>query len=156
MKTRTWSEQQLREAAANVTSVRQLLFALGLKQAGGNYTQIAKFLKLYNIDVSHFRGKGWNKGLKGISKPRITLEEILVLGSRFQSHKLKLRLFKAKLKPANCELCGWAQKSIDGRLPLELDHINGDNTDNRLENLRVLCPNCHSLQSTHRGKNIKK
>lgn len=156
MKTRTWSEQQLREAAANVTSVRQLLFALGLKQAGGNYKQIAKYLKFYKVDTSHFRGQIWNKGLTGIGKPIRKLDEILVKGSTFQSYHLKKRLYTAKLKPKYCELCGWAQKSIDGRLPLELDHINGDNTDNRLENLRVLCPNCHSLQSTHRGKNIKK
>ena len=52
-------------------------------------------------------------------------------------------------------MCGWAKISIDGRIPLELDQINGNRHDNRLENLRILCPNCHSLQITHRGMNIK-
>ncbi|KKQ13143.1 MAG: hypothetical protein US27_C0015G0001, partial [Candidatus Moranbacteria bacterium GW2011_GWF1_36_78] len=52
--------------------------------------------------------------------------------------------------------CGWHKVSKDGRLPLELDHINGDSKDNRIKNLRVLCPNCHSLKPTHRGRNIKK
>ncbi|MEX2398487.1 MAG: HNH endonuclease [Candidatus Saccharimonadales bacterium] len=59
------------------------------------------------------------------------------------------------MKLPKCELCGWDKRSIDGRTPVELDHINGDRYDNRLENLRVLCPNCHSLQPTHRGRNMK-
>ena len=95
----------------------------------------------------------WNKGLKGIGKPLYSLKEILVKGSNFQSYKLKKRLFLANLKPQRCEECGWSNRSPDGRLPLELDHINGDSHDNRLENLRVLCPNCHSLKPTHRGRN---
>ena len=69
---------------------------------------------------------------------------------------LKKRLFLANLKPKNCEICGWAKVTEDGYLPLELDHINGNSKDNRLENLRVLCPNCHSLKPTHRGRNIRK
>ncbi len=59
------------------------------------------------------------------------------------------------LKKPECEECGWAKRSEDGRIPLELDHINGDSHDNRLENLRILCPNCRSLEPTHRGMNIK-
>lgn len=55
-----------------------------------------------------------------------------------------------------CELCDWAEMAEDGRIPVELDHINGDRYDNRIKNLRILCPNCHSLQSTHRGKNQKR
>ena len=106
------------------------------------------------INTNHLKGKGWNKGLKGIGKARIPLEKILIKGSNFQSYKLKKRLFKAGLKKPKCEKCGWARKSADGRLPLELDHMNGDSTDNRLENLQILCPNCHSLQPTHRGRNL--
>ncbi len=155
-KKRSWSENDLKIAAKKSTSVRQVLQRLNLKMAGGNYTQISKFIKEYKINIRHFKGKGWNKGLIGIGKPRIELKDILKRNSYFQSHKLKKRLFAAKLKPQHCEQCGWQQKSKDGRLPLELDHINGDSKDNRLNNLRILCPNCHSLQTTHRGKNIKK
>lgn len=84
----------------------------------------------------------------------IPLCKILVRGSDYQSHKLKNRLLKEGIKPKRCEECNWAKTSSDGRLPLELDHINGDKRDNRLKNLRVLCPNCHSLKPTHRGRNI--
>lgn len=155
MKPRKWTEDQLRLAAKDSTSIRQVLHILGLKEAGGNYSQIAKYFKEYSIDVSHFRGKGWNKGLQGIGKPRFSLEQILTVSSTFQSYKLKRRLFQAKLKYERCEECGWAKRSVDGRIPLELDHKNGDCRDNRLENLRVLCPNCHSLKPTHRGRNKK-
>ncbi len=95
----------------------------------------------------------WNKGLRGRYMPLIPLEEILVKGSSYQSYQLKNRLFRSGIKTQNCEECGWAKRSIDGRIPVELDHINGDRHDNRLINLRVLCPNCHSLKTTHRGRN---
>ena len=154
-KKRKWTEKQLRRAARTSTSIRQVLTKIGLKEAGGNYVQVQKYLKFYKVDTAHFKGKGWNKGLVGIGKPLYSLEQILVENSFFQSYKLKKRLFDAKLKPEHCEECGWSERSADGRIPLELDHINGISTDNRLENLRVLCPNCHSLKPTHRGRNRK-
>lgn len=109
--------------------------------------------EIYDIRTDHFKGRAWNKGMRGVGRPRKTLDEILVPGSTFQSYKLKKRLFGAGLKNAACEECGWAEKARDGRVPLELDHINGDPRDNRIENLRILCPNCHSLKATHRGRN---
>ena len=122
-------------------------------EAGGNYDQMKKYIKEYSIDVSHFKGRGWNLGLKVTTNPPMPLERILIEGSQFQSFKLKKRLFLEGLKEKKCEECGWAKYTEDGYLPLELDHINGNRHDNRLENLRVLCPNCHSLKPTHRGRN---
>lgn len=151
-----WTKEELLIAVSSSYSVRQVLNKLGLVEAGGNYSQIKKFIEIWKIDNSHFRGMGWSKGLSGIGSPHYSLKEILVKNSSFQSHKLKKRLFKEGLKNQKCEICSWAMVSEDGRVPLELDHINGDRMDNRLENLRVLCPNCHSLQKTHRGRNIKK
>ncbi len=156
MKKRTWSERQLRAAAASSTSYRQVLAKLGLREAGGNYAQLKKYIEEFGVDTRHFTGRTWNRGLKLTGIPRVPLAKILVKNSSFQSYKLKQRLFTAGLKPERCEECGWARKSPDGRLPLELDHMNGDSTDNRLENLRILCPNCHSLKPTHRGRNSRK
>ena len=154
MRQKRWTINELREAAKLSRSIRQILQKLGLREAGGNYSQIKKYLQAYEVNISHLRGRAWNKGLCGIGKPLIPLDKILVLNSNFQSHKLKKRLFASRLKEECCEKCGWSKKSEDGRLPLELDHINGNSRDNRLENLRILCPNCHSLQLTHRGRNI--
>ncbi|EKD58876.1 MAG: hypothetical protein ACD_56C00036G0008 [uncultured bacterium] len=153
---KSWTQSELEEAVKKSKSVRQVLGLLGLRLAGGNYTQIGKYIKEYNIDTTHFTGKAWNRGMIGIGKPRIELSKILIQDSYFQSFKLKKRLFAEDLKPKHCEECGWNKVSIDGRLPLELHHINGDSRDNRIENLIVLCPNCHSIKLSHRGCNIKK
>ncbi len=154
MKLRNWTVQQLRQAAKGSSSIRQVLLKLGLRPAGGNYTHITVSLKHFRVSTKHFKGQGWNKGLRGIGKPRLPLERILVRNSNYQSYKLKRRLFSAGLKRPRCELCGWAKYAPGDRIPLELDHINGRRNDNRLSNLRILCPNCHSLQTTHRGLNI--
>ncbi len=152
MRKRSWSVDQLKDAVKSSFSYRQVLNKLGLREAGGNYEQVKKYIREYKLNNKHFKGRGWNAGLRGIGKPHIPLEKILVQNSDFQSFKLKNRLFNADLKPQHCEECGWAEKTNDGYLPLELDHINGDRHDNRIENLRILCPNCHSLKPTHRGR----
>lgn len=155
VRSKKWTEKQLREAVQKSRSIRKVLQLLGLVEARGNYTQINNYIKEYKIDIKHFTGKGWNTGIF-LPTPAKPLKEILIKQSSFQSHKLKKRLFKENIKKPQCELCGWSKTSEDGRIPVELDHINGDKFDNRIENLRILCPNCHSLQSTHRGKNKKK
>lgn len=156
MRKRSWTEEDLRDAAKRARSTRQLLSFLGLVEAGGNYAQIKKYLQEYKIDTSHFLGMGWNRGNLGYYRPTIPLNDILIKGSTYQSYKLKQRLFREGLKPKICEECGWSKMTTNGRLPLELDHINGDRADNRLDNLRILCPNCHSLKPTHRGLNQKR
>lgn len=154
-KKRSWSEEQLKNAVKVSRSYRNVIKLLGLRPTGGNYDQVKKYINQYKLPTKHFTGMLWSKGLKIPFKPVIDLKDILVKNSTYQSYKLKKRLFLVKLKKPKCEKCGWAKMSLDGRLPLELDHINGDRHDNRLDNLRVLCPNCHSLQITHRGKNRK-
>ena len=155
-KNKSWSKEDLIKAVKTSTSKRQVIRKLGLVEAGGNYEQIGKYIKLYELDTIHFLGQASNKGKIIPKKPLYTLKEILVKKSNFQSFKLKKRLLKEKIKEEKCEICKWSEISIDGRIPLELDHINGDHHDNRLSNLRILCPNCHSLQTTHRGKNKSK
>lgn len=154
-KKRSWTDEALVEAVASMRSYRSVLIKLGLIPAGGNYDQVKKRIAILNLNTSHFTGKVWNKGTKYTLNSTINVEELLKENIDVQSYKLKHKLFAKGLKQPKCELCGWAQMSLDGRIPVEIDHINGDKRDNRLENLRILCPNCHSLQPTHRGKNKK-
>lgn len=155
-KTRSWSDEQLIEAIAKHKSYRAVLIDLSLVPAGGNYDQLKRRVHALGLDTSHFTGKGWNIAWRfDPRRPVAPLSTLLVADKITQSYSLKKRLFKEKLKSPACELCGWCERSEDGRIPVELDHINGDKADNRIENLRVLCPNCHSLQPTHRGRNKK-
>jgi Zn finger protein HypA/HybF involved in hydrogenase expression len=148
----TYSEQELREAVKNSTSIRQVLEKLDIVPAGGNYQTTNRRIQKLNIDTSHFTGQAWNKGK--IIGPKRSIEEYLKEDSVVQSFKLKGRLISEGLKEHKCECCGiteWNGKPA----PIELDHINGDHHDNRLENLRILCPNCHAQTDTYRGKNKK-
>ena len=153
---RKWTNEDLVIAVKNSASIRSVLIKIGLVPAGGNYRQVSQTIKDLNIDISHFTGMGWRKNRTFEFIPQRKLVDILVADSDFQSFKLKKRLFAEGLKTPKCEICHWAEMSKDGRIPVELDHINGNRFDNRIENLRILCPNCHSLQPTHRGMNQKK
>ncbi len=153
---RSWTIKQLTKAVATSKSYRAILVKLKLRPTGGNYDQIKRYINESDLNFSHYTGMAWNKGMRGIGKPIKPLSEILIQNNYYQSYKLKRRLIGAGLKFSKCELCGWSQKTIDGYVPVELDHINGDRHDNRIENLRILCPNCHSLTPTYRGRGKRK
>lgn len=147
-----YTEEQLKIAIINSTSIRQVLIAIGLVPVGGNYTFINSYIKENNIDISHMNGQGWNKGHE--YQPKRPIIEYLSNKYSISSHKLRLRLLSEKImtyKCSNCNLSTW----LDNPIPLELDHIDGNHENNNLENLRLLCPNCHALTLTHAGKNIK-
>lgn len=156
MRKKKWKIEELKQAVIKSYSLRQAITQIGLIPAGGNYRQIRQYIESHHIDTSHFTGQGWSKDKKKPFLPRRPLKSILVQNSDYQTFKLKNRLYLEGLKKPRCEECGWAMRSPDGRIPLELDHINGDSRDNRIHNLRILCPNCHSLKPTHRGRNRRK
>ena len=91
-----------------------------------------------------------------ISKKQIPLNEILVENRNYKSSNLKKRLIKEGLKEDKCEICGCSNEWNGKPLTLQLDHINGNHSDNRIENLRIVCPNCHSQTETFSNKRAKK
>lgn len=136
--------------------MREVLRRIGLVPIGGNYLTIKRHINELGLDTAHFTGRAWNRGLKITTNPGQPLERILRRGVYYKSFKLKGRLIAAGLKPQYCEECGWAQKTSDGYLPLEIHHVNGDPTDNRLENLQILCPNCHAMKPNYRARNRRR
>jgi hypothetical protein len=101
-----------------------------------------------------------NQGGKGTLKPKTTgkipTDEILEgKHPQYQTNKLRLRLIKEGIKDEKCEICGIEDWQGE-RLAFELDHIDGNSNNHLLENLRVVCPNCHSQTETYRAKNISK
>ena len=146
------TREEFEQAAKNSYSLAAMCRKLGLKPCGGNYRIVHNAIDKYSIDTSHFKGQGWNVGLKFKPFQKKTLREILVINSTYQSSKLKNRLLNEGIKTHICECCGLTQW-CSAQIPLELHHINGNHNDNRLENLLLLCPNCHALTETYRGKN---
>ena len=134
-------EQQVEDAIKSSTSMREAACKVDIHYL--TFRRIAKRL-----------GK-WvpNQGKSGGKKTKIPLQEILegkFYG--FSSSTLKARLLKAGIKENKCEKCG-IDHWMNQRLVCELDHINGDSGDHKLENLRMLCPNCHSQTPTFRARN---
>lgn len=88
------------------------------------------------------------------NKPKISLEEALTENSTYNTVRLKQRLIKANLLEAKCSECAIGEIWNNKKLVLQLDHINGIHSDNRLSNLRIICPNCHSQTENFAGRNV--
>ena len=132
---------------------QEVMYKLGYTANRGNsYYSMKKYINELNIDTTHLGIKNKNR----YSHPTFELSEILVANSKYTNMtRLKKRILSNNLLENKCYICGinsWNDKP----LILQLDHINGNNRDNRIENLRLLCPNCHSQTETFSGKNIKK
>lgn len=145
---KTYLESIVKES----TSLAEVLRKLGRRDCGGNYATLNKYIKLYNLDTSHFSGQTWNKGKSGEETAIIPLEEILKENTNYKSAYLKDRLIKAGLKEYKCEICGNIGEWQGQPMTLELHHINGNHFDNRLENLQILCLPCHSQTDSYRKR----
>lgn len=152
MRSRRWKDEDLIEAVRESLSVREALARIGLVAAGGNYKEFRKHVARLGLDISHFLGQGHRKG-KGRKRP---LSDVLVRDSTHtNTNALRLRLLREGMLEPRCVVCGlreWQGQPIT----LHLEHANGKNNDHRLENLRLLCPNCHSQTETYCGRNKKK
>ena len=140
-------EQNIRTVCSSATSLSEVCRTLGIIPQS-NIRTLNKYIKLYDIDISHF-----NSSPSLPAKCKIPLNEILTKNSTYSRWHLKNRLIEEGIIPIVCDECGLTKEWNKKPLTLHLDHINGDNTDNRLNNLRLLCPNCHSQTSTFAGRN---
>ena len=149
-RTPRYSEEQIRAAVAESPSLTAALRRLGLRPAGGNHRTLRKLIEQYGISIDHF-DKNWV--LRGPRSRRAKpLSEVLVSHSDYNRTKLKQRLYEAGLRQRQCEMCGQGEEWRGRKMSLILNHINGVGTDNRLENLRIVCPNCAATLDTHCGR----
>jgi hypothetical protein len=141
------------DAVSSSPSIRQVLIALGLNATGANYRSVRDAVARLQLDTSHWTGQAHLRGKSHNYSTRIPLSEICVADSAYtNTSSLKSRLLKEGALEEKCAVCG-VTHWLGEKLSLVLDHVNGENRDHRLENLRLLCPNCNSLQPTFAGRN---
>jgi len=142
-----YTDSEFIDAVKSSVSIAEVLKKINLKIVGGNYRTVHIKIRKLGLDTSHFLGQRHLTGKKIYSK-RIPLSEVLVQNSDYNRGTLKKRLIQDKIIEEKCSICGMFPEWNSKRLVLILDHINGVNNDNRIENLRLLCPNCNSQTDT--------
>jgi 5-methylcytosine-specific restriction endonuclease McrA len=147
-----YTTEQLKEACKTSLSRREVMNKLRIIEAGGNYSTIKRKIHELQIDITHWTKQGWNVGARyrpvKAAKP---ISDFLKKDSHCSSHHLKKRLIKELYFEHKCYKCSnttWLNQLI----PLELEHIDGDHNNNELNNLTLLCPNCHAQTPTYRNK----
>ncbi len=160
MRQRKYTKEFLLSFVKESTNCTELLTKLGLKISGGTHRLISMRIKEYELDISHFTGSGWNKGKtkktdRRLEKQSFTArtphEKVFCINSGFGSSKLYDRLLELNWKKecSICKITNWQNKP----LRFHVDHKNGNHTDNQLDNLRIVCPNCHQQTDTWGAKN---
>lgn len=139
------------------TSISEILAHFDLSNKGGNYKTLQRRLKADEIDYGHIAlGIGSNKGRQFLNAPKKPIEEFLVAGIECNTGHLKQRLLQEGILREECYICGQLPEWNGKPLVLQLDHINGDRKDNRIDNLRILCPHCHTQTETFAGRCLRK
>lgn len=154
-----YSKEWLTKLCQESYSLAEVLQKAGRRPGGGNQETLKKKIAEYGIDTSHFTGQLWNKGKtikednRIVSQEKYELNEIFCKNSPATQKVLRGYVERHKVLEYCCQNCGCDGHWQDGIISLEIDHIDGDNRNNEISNLRYLCPNCHALTETYRGRN---
>ena len=154
MRQSKYTREVLAEAVASSVSIAGVLRHLGLTMSGGSHAHISRRIKFYDLDASHFTGQAHNKGVA--SRDKLPWQHYLIQRPEPLRKETVHRLRRAMIESGicyKCASCGGGGSWMGMDLRLEIDHIDGNPFDNRRENLRFLCPNCHAQTSTYCGHN---
>ena len=152
-KINVWDKEKLEDAVKNSNCKSDVLRYLNISTKSGNFQTLERYMKKYGINedglkYDYKRGYKWPK--------KYNNPDIFCENSTMSRKNIKKRIIKDELIKYECSECDNTGEWNGKPLSLELDHMNGINDDNRLENLRFLCPNCHSQTSTYSAKNKKR
>lgn len=137
-------------------SYKEVMEFLGWNINGSNYKKVKELIINHGLTTEHFIGSSELMKIYNLNKKITSFDDILVEDSDYTNRtSLKKRLIKSNLLEYKCFKCGNEGEWMGETISLILDHINGVNNDNRIENLRFACPNCNATLDTHCGKNIK-
>ncbi len=151
-----FTEQHAREAIGGARSWSEALRNLGYCTSGANPRTLQKWAARWGISTDHFDPYAASREALLRGAPKRPINEILVPNSSYCRSNLKARLYDEGLKQPICELCGQSEVWRGKVMGLILDHINGVRDDNRIENLRIVCPNCAATLDTHCGRNVRR
>ncbi|MFE3180852.1 HNH endonuclease signature motif containing protein [Streptomyces violascens] len=146
-----WTRDVLEPVVAVSTSVCEVLRRLGIEVVGGHHTNITRRIKAYGIDTSHFRPPSRSGETRQRSPEALLVEQEPAKARRIPSDRLKRAMASLGITE-RCAMCGTEPTWRGYPLPLEVDHVDGDWRNNRIENLQFLCPNCHSTTDSYRGR----
>lgn len=151
-----YTEENLKIIISQVSSIKEALKMMSLRAAGGNYQTIKRYINEYKIDISHFE-TSTERANKMVDRfVRKPINQYLIENSDCSRNSLKSRLYKEGFLDRKCCLCGQDENWNGMKISLILDHINGVHNDNRIDNLRIVCPNCNAGLETFAGKNTKR
>lgn len=156
MARRKWTDEDLKNAVETSISLRQAIIKLGLcGRGGGCFYFVKKHIARLGIDTSHFKGQSWLRGIRNDYSVK-PLEHYLVTGKLVNASLVKRKLVESGIWENKCSECGQGSTWNGKQLVLQLDHKDGDRYNNKLENLRLLCPNCHTQTPTFTSRKMRK
>lgn len=148
----TIPKEELENIIKTSSSYKKVLIRLGFAvKSGGNYRTLKQRLEQDKIDVSHIEAA--KKTFRGSRAIKISVEKLLTKDSKHCNSTIKKAVLESGLLENKCSKCGIGTTWCGEFIALQMDHINGDHDDNRIENLRILCPNCHSQTKTWGKRN---
>lgn len=147
-----YTKEYLSPIVQDSCSIAEVMRKIGLVPRGSNYKRFNLLIThTLQINTQHFdRNKQQKRHLtQKLTKEQFVSKVLTLHGSGWTSVHIKARLLEFDILPNQCVMCGLSPQWNGRQLVLQLDHINGDSRDNRLDNLRILCPNCHSQTETY-------